>query len=78
MSDHSPQTQATNWRARAIMTGGLVGSLLGIGAAYLYVRAADETSDHQAPNRPPTREAVKVSMQLVTLLRQIAELGAGK
>ena len=34
-----------NWRTQVLMIGGALGALLGLGAAYLYVRAAEEASE---------------------------------
>ena len=70
--------QDSNWRMRAMLTGGLLGSLLGIGAAYLYVRAAEESSADGMPKSLSTREAVKLGMALLAMVRKIAEMGNDK
>ena len=78
MSNKSLQTEQSNWRMRALMTGGVLGSLLGITAAYFYVRAAEEASEGNAPKRVPTGDAIKLGTALFTIVRQVAELGARK
>lgn len=72
------QASGSNWRARTLLTGGIVGSLLGVAAAYLYVRAAEESSEDGTPRRLPTREAVRMGMSLLAMVRQIAEMGGQK
>ena len=76
MSDNSFQARRSNWRTRAMLAGGVLGSLIGVGAAYLYVRATEETSEDGTPRRMATREAVKLGMALLAIVRQLAELGA--
>jgi hypothetical protein len=58
-----------------MIIGGLVGSLLGVAAAYLFVRAAEESGE-SGPERIATGDAVKVGISVMSLVRQIAELGA--
>lgn len=59
-----------------MMAGGIIGSLIGVAAAYFYVRAAEEaTEDDDGPKRLATRDAVKLATQLFSIVRQIAELG---
>jgi len=65
-----------SWRSRTILTGGLIGAVLGLFSAYLYVRAAEETHETgQAPEAPETRDAVKLGVALLTIVRTIAEWG---
>jgi hypothetical protein len=63
------------WRTRVMLIGGLIGSLMGVAAAYLFVRAAEESSEG-GPERIATGDAVKVGVSVMSLVRQIAELGA--
>lgn len=62
---------ASNWRARAYLTGGLVGAVLGLGVAYIYVNAAEKSGD--TPELPPS-EAVGIGLALLAFMRQIATL----
>ncbi len=62
-----------DWRTRAYVVGGLVGAIVGIGAAYLYVNAAESQED--APDLKPG-EAVGIGLAVLGLLRQIAGLRA--
>lgn len=72
------QASGSNWRTRTLLTGGIVGSLLGVAAAYLYVRAAEESAEDGELRPMPTRDAVKLGMALLAMVRQIAEMGSQK
>ena len=73
--DRSLQIQESGWRSRAMLAGGIIGSLIGVAAAYLYVRASEEASDDGSPRQLKTGEAVRLGVALTALVRQIAELG---
>jgi hypothetical protein len=68
---------------KILLIGGIAGALLGVAAAYLYVRNNEDQV--QAINEGRTelvtkvspREALGVGMSLVALLRQIVGLGRG-
>ena len=67
-----------NLRARIMIIGGVVGALLGVGAAYLYLRSApievDEEGRERLPAVPPGK-AIAVSLGVLTVLKQITGLG---
>jgi hypothetical protein len=60
-----------DWRTKAYLVGGLVGTLVGVGAAYLYVSSAEQQDE-----RPKMQagEAVGIGLAILALLRQIAGL----
>ena len=76
--DRSLQTRQSSWRTRTVLAGGILGSLIGVGAAYLYVRAAEEATQGGAPKRVKTRDALRIGTAMVAIVRQIAELGGRK
>lgn len=76
--DRSLQLPDPNWRSRAMLAGGIIGSLVGVGAAYLFVRASEEASEDGSPKAIQTGDAVKIGIALTALVRQIAELGSRK
>ena len=63
-----------DWRRRAFIIGGVVGALLGLGAAYIYVNAAEESGE--TPELTPGT-AVTIGLSLLALLRQVAAIGEG-
>lgn len=65
---------ALDWRTKAYLVGGVVGALIGIGAAYVYVSSAED--GERAPELHPG-EAVGIGLALLAVLRQIAGLGGG-
>ncbi|HEC22365.1 MAG TPA: hypothetical protein ENI95_05545 [Chloroflexi bacterium] len=65
-----------NWRARVFLLGGAVGTALGLLSAYLYVRAAEKTYGDEAPQAPEPRDAVKLGMLLLSIVRTITEWGS--
>ncbi len=62
-----------NWKMKMMIIGGVVGAVVGVSAAYIYVRKLEESGE-----RPSiaTKEAVAVGFSLVSLLRQIANMGS--
>jgi hypothetical protein len=68
---------------KAMLMGGLAGALIGVAAAYLYVRNNEERiaavnegrGDEVAKISP--RDALAVGVSLVALIRQIVGLGQG-
>ncbi len=61
-----------DWKVKAIIVGGVVGALIGIGAAYLYVRNIEEAGEDP---RLATKDAMSIGVSLVSLVRQIANMG---
>jgi len=68
---------------KVLLIGGVAGALLGVAAAYLYVKnnqdqvaAVNEGRTEMVAKVSP-REALGVGMSLVSLLRQIVGLGQG-
>ena len=68
---------SSNWKAKLMLLGGIAGALIGVGAAYLYVRSVDAEQGGQAlaPRRVKPTAAVSVGLSVLGLLRQIASLG---
>ena len=65
-----------NLRMRVMIIGGVVGALLGVGAAYLYLQSGvevDEEGNERLPSVQPAK-ALTLGLGVMTLLRQIAGL----
>jgi len=63
-----------DWRTKTFLFGGVVGALLGLSAAYIYVNSIEK--DGKTPELRPT-EAVAIGLSLLGLLRQIANMREG-
>ena len=67
-----------NLKTRVMVIGGVVGALLGVGAAYLYLQSAEVRVDEEGNERLPTvqpAKALTLGLGVMTLLRQIAGMG---
>lgn len=63
-----------NSRNKTLIIGGLLGSALGILAAWLYVRAAREDEAKPSEAVPPGK-MVKLGLSIMEVLRQVTALG---
>jgi hypothetical protein len=66
---------SSNWQQRVLLIGGLLGAVIGVLSAIFYIRSADESETGGPPNAPAPREAVRVGMSLLSIMRTIAEWG---
>lgn len=73
--DDLPNGPRDNWKPQVYVAGGLGGLIVGFLAAYFYARASEETTPDQ-PTRIRTMDALKLGVSLLSLLRQITDLGA--
>jgi len=62
-----------NWKMKVVIIGGVMGAVVGVCAAYIYVRKLEESGEKPSI---ATKEAVAVGFSLVSLLRQIANMGS--
>jgi len=73
-TDAERASPGIDWRTKAYVLGGLAGAIVGVGAAYLYVSAAEQ--GEETPDLKPG-EAVGIGLAVLALLRQIAGIRAG-
>ena len=75
MSDDMQLSSSRNaYRARVLMIGGAVGTVLGIVSAIMYLRAYDEAhTDDGEPPTPEAGDAVKLGVALLGIIRTITE-----
>ena len=59
----------SNWKAKALLIGGLVGALTGIGATYVMVQRSEE------PPEVGPGDGVKLGLLLLGLVRAVGDLG---
>lgn len=67
-----------NLRTRVLLFGGILGALIGVAAAYLYLRSAPIQVDESGRERLPAispGEALKVGLGILAAIRQIVGLG---
>jgi len=64
----------TSWVGRVLVIGAVVGTLTGLGAAYLLIQRAKRRAE--PPNLNAT-EGIKLGVLVFGLLRQVAMLGSG-
>ncbi len=75
MTSDLPSTQETNWRFRVYLVGGLTGLVVGLLSAYFYARVSEENGTGN-PGRIKTMDALKLAVSLLSVVRQITDLGA--
>jgi len=67
-------SQDTNWKQKALVLGGVIGALMGVGVAYFLVRKSEET---EGGMKFGTGEGVRLGLILANLFRQVAKLSDG-
>jgi hypothetical protein len=71
MSEESMEiTTTSDWRPKALIIGGAIGAIVGVGAAYLLVQRA---GDEEVPNIG-VADVVKMGLLIFGLLRSISNL----
>lgn len=63
------------WKVRTLIIGAVIGTLVGLGAAYLVVQRAEVEGERPQLS---TGEGVKLGLGVLGVLRQIADLGLEK
>jgi hypothetical protein len=66
-----------DWRPRTYVLGGLIGGVLGLLSAFLYVRSVE--NQHGAdfvPEPPSAGDSVRLGVSLLTIVRTITEWGS--
>jgi hypothetical protein len=62
-----------NWQTKVLITGGILGAVLGVLTSWLLVRTSRETRG--GPPAISTGDAIKVGITTIGLVRAIAALG---
>ena len=61
------------WKNKAMVTGGILGAVAGLGAAMLYIRSVEDTGKGE-PNKVATGEALMLVISVFNIIRQVAKL----
>lgn len=69
------QIDAGNWKTKALIIGGVLGALVGLGGAYLLIQNAEREGNTLTIT---AGDGVKLGLLLMGTLRQVASLGGGK
>ena len=66
---------------KMLIAGGLIGALIGLAAAFLYIKnnqeriAAVEANESESMGKLSPAEGISISMSIINLLRQVVTLG---
>jgi hypothetical protein len=66
--------EETNWKAKTILVGGLIGALTGMAAAFIIVQQSE--SQGTRPNLG-TGDGLRLGVKVMSLLRDVTRLGEG-
>ncbi len=70
--------QHGTWKTVTYLTGAAVGLVMGLAAAHMYARTAEENGEAGTPVRIETGDALKIGMAAMALVRQVSSLGNKK
>ena len=73
MDENEGTRDAASLNSKVLLLGGLVGALLGVGAAYLFLQQAEKES---RPVRLTPGEGVKLGLLALGTLKQVSQLGS--
>ncbi len=71
-----PRATGLDWKTQTYLIGAIIGLALGLLSAYLFIRAAEENMKGEKPRKVGTGDAMKLVLSVLTLVRQIADIGA--
>ena len=66
--------EGTTWKNKVLLVGGVIGGLVGVGAAYLLVQRAEREGTELQMG---TGEGIRLGLMVLGLLRQVSRLGDG-
>lgn len=69
------ESKQDNWKTTTLIIGAVLGTLAGLGAAYILIQRAQTEESHP---RLTAGEGVKLGISVLGLLRQVAEFASIK
>ncbi len=73
MTNEKPSTPS--WKLRSYLLGGLIGLAVGLMAAYFFARVSEENGS-SGPAKIKSMDAIKLGVALLSIVRQITDMGA--
>ena len=69
---------SSGWKTRTTIIGGIVGGIVGVFAAMMFIRSSEETGSAQRGRpRVKPKHALQVGISVIGLLQKIAGLAEG-
>ena len=69
------ETEGLDWRTRVLLTGGIIGLLVGLGAAMVYIRQLEESGENP---KLTVGDSMAVGLGLLGLVNQVGNMGKKK
>lgn len=69
------EANRNDFRTRVLVIGGILGTVLGVVSAILYLRAAEETYGDDLPKTPQPGDAMRLGVALLAIIRSITDWG---
>ena len=66
----------SNWKSITYVIGAVLGLAMGVTAAHMYTRAAEEHGQTGLPAKVDTGEVLRIGLAVLALIRQVSALGA--
>lgn len=74
MEEETSLAEVKSWQPKVMVVGVLLGALIGLGGAYLFIQKA---KDSDTPPDVSLIDGLKIAVLALGLLRAVAELGDG-
>jgi hypothetical protein len=65
-------SEQPGWKTKTILAGGLAGLLIGLLAAFLFIK---NRPDDQPPKQLSSKEGMQLGLGLVSFIKQLIEIG---
>lgn len=75
MTSQPPAPNRNSWKMQTYLIGALIGLAIGLLTAYFFARASEEQGK-TGPSPIRTLDALKLSVSVLGIIRQITDLGA--
>jgi hypothetical protein len=73
--NETTEMKTTNPKPKILLFGGLLGAIMGLGAAFLLIQRAER--EHRIPSLSAA-EGIKLGLVALGAMKQVAQLGSGE